>query len=185
MIPPTKNGLPAMAVVSAMQKCIRRGMEVEAMQFACELIHTSKALCSMACNRLEVISHEDIDTASQPHIVPFVRAACEQAKAWYDKDKLGKCRLPVGNAIRMMCRAVKSREGDHFQAAIGLKALLEDFVPEVPDFAIDMHTMRGKRMGRGLKHFREVGTKLVPQPEPDKYEKDAYRLWELRDTTAE
>ena len=31
MIPATKNGLPAMACVSAMQKCIRRGMEREAL----------------------------------------------------------------------------------------------------------------------------------------------------------
>jgi hypothetical protein len=34
MIPDTKNGLPAMASVSAMQKAIKRGMEKEAMQFA-------------------------------------------------------------------------------------------------------------------------------------------------------
>src|SRR5688500_11540318 len=120
MIPPTKNGLPALVCVSAMQKCIRRGLELEAMQFACELLHTSKAFCTMVTNRLEIISHEDIDTASQPWIVPFVRASCEQARAWYDPDKLGKARMPIGNAIRMMCRALKSREGDHFQAAVGL-----------------------------------------------------------------
>lgn len=35
MIPPTTNGLPAMACVSAMQKAIRRSMEREAMEFAC------------------------------------------------------------------------------------------------------------------------------------------------------
>lgn len=40
MIPDTKNGLPAMASVSAMQKAIKRGMEKEAMQFAVELMHT-------------------------------------------------------------------------------------------------------------------------------------------------
>ena len=36
MIPATRSGLPAMACVSAMQKSIRRGMEKEAMEFACE-----------------------------------------------------------------------------------------------------------------------------------------------------
>lgn len=30
-------------------------MERKAMEFACELIHTSKACHSMVCNRLEVI----------------------------------------------------------------------------------------------------------------------------------
>ena len=34
VIPDTKNGLPAMACVSAMQKAIRRGLEREAMEFA-------------------------------------------------------------------------------------------------------------------------------------------------------
>ena len=53
------------------------------MEFAVELMHTSKAFNSMVTNRLEVISHEDIDTAAAPHIVPFVRAACEQARDWY------------------------------------------------------------------------------------------------------
>ena len=58
MIPDTKSGLPAMACVSAMQKAIRGGMEREAMEFAVELMHTSKAFHSMVCNRLEVICHE-------------------------------------------------------------------------------------------------------------------------------
>ena len=61
MIPNTKNGLPAMACVSAMKKAIRRGMEREAMEFAVELTHTSKAFHSMVCNRVEVIAHEDLD----------------------------------------------------------------------------------------------------------------------------
>jgi hypothetical protein len=72
MIPDTKNGLPAMACVSAMQKAIRRGLEREAMEFACELMHTSKAFHSMVCNRLEVICHEDLDTLAAPWVVPFV-----------------------------------------------------------------------------------------------------------------
>ena len=183
MIPPTANGLPAMACLSALQKCIRRGMEREAMEFAVELIHTSKAFCTMVCNRLEVISHEDIDTYADPTIVPFVKTACDQARSWYvaDKRKLGKCRMAVGNAIRLMCRAKKSREGDHFNAAIGLKSLLEGYIPEIPDFANDKHTLVGKRLGRGIDFFRSESTKLIPKPEKDAYEDEAYRLWELRD----
>ncbi|MCP1831486.1 MULTISPECIES: hypothetical protein [unclassified Bradyrhizobium] len=65
MIPATRNGLPSMACVSAMQKCVRRGMEREAMEFAVELMHTSKAFASMVCKRLQIISHEDIDTAAR------------------------------------------------------------------------------------------------------------------------
>ena len=161
MIPDTKNGLPAMACVSAMQKCIRRGMEREAMELACELLHTSKGFHSMVCKRLQIISHEDIDTEAAPHIVPFVKAACEQAMAWYDAEKLGASRLAIGNAIRLMCRAAKSREGDHFAAAVGLRSLLEGFAPEIPDWANDQHTLAGRKLGRGMRALprgrREAG----------------------------
>jgi hypothetical protein len=127
MIPATKNGHNAMACVSALQKCVRRGLER-----AVELIHTSKAFTSMVCKRLEIISHEDIDTQSQPHIVPFVATAVAQALRWYDPDKLGASRMAIGNAIRLMCRAQKSREGDHFSIAVGLANQIEDKVPVIP-----------------------------------------------------
>ena len=85
--------------------------------------------------------------------------------------------MAVGNAIRMMCRAPKSRAGDHFEAAIGLASLLEGKKPTIPDWAHDMHTATGKRMGRGVEHFRTEGTKLVPAPKAaDPYEDEAYRL---------
>jgi hypothetical protein len=70
MIPETKNGLNAMTCVSAMQKAIRRGMEREAMEFAVELMHTSKGFHTMVCNRLEVICHEDLDTLACPTCSP-------------------------------------------------------------------------------------------------------------------
>jgi replication-associated recombination protein RarA len=180
MIPDTKNGVPAMACVSAMQKAIRRGMEREAMEFAVELMHTSKAFHSMVCNRLEVICHEDLDTLAAPSVVPFVATALAQSRDRYSKS-IGEARLMVGNCIRMMCRAPKSRAGCHFAAAIGLRSMLEDFAPTIPDYALDMHTMKGKAMGRGLDHFRKEGAKLVPEPtEPDPYIEEAYRLWALR-----
>jgi replication-associated recombination protein RarA len=180
MIPATRNGLPAMACVSAMQKAIRRSMEREAMEFACELLHTSKAFHSMVCNRLEVICHEDLDTAAAPHVVPFVATALAQSRERYSKS-IGEARLMVGNAIRIMCRAPKSRAGCHFAAAIGLRSLLEDYAPTVPDWALDQHTIAGRKLGRGLDHFREHGAKLIPEPtEPDAYEDEAYRLWALK-----
>jgi hypothetical protein len=103
-------------------------------------------------------------TPKPRRIVPFVKAACEQAMAWYDAEKLGASRLAIGNAIRLMCRAAKSREGDHFAAAVGLGSLLEGFAPEIPDWANDQHTLAGRKLGRGLDHFRKEGAKLVPPP---------------------
>ena len=56
------------------------------------------------------------------------------------------------------------RQGCHFGAAIGLRSMLEDFAPEIPDYALDMHTLKGKAMGRGLDLFRKEGAKLIPPP---------------------
>jgi replication-associated recombination protein RarA len=180
MIPDTKNGLPAMACVSAMQKAIRRGMEREAMEFAVELIHTSKAFHSMVCNRLEIICHEDLDTLAAPWVVPFVATAVAQSKERYN-SKIGEARLMIGSAIRVMARAPKSRAGCHFAAAIGLRSMLEGFVPTIPDWANDQHTLAGKKLGRGLDHFRKEGAKLVPPPTGhDPYEDEAYRLWQIK-----
>jgi hypothetical protein len=184
VIPDTRNGLPAMACVSAMQKAIRRGMEREAMEFAVELMHASRAFHLMVCNRLEVISHEDLDTISAPHVVPFVATAVAQSKERYT-SKIGEARLMIGSAIRMMARAQKSRAGCHFAAAIGLRAMLEG-APEIPDFANDQHTIAGKKLGRGLDHFRKEGAKLVPPPTgDDPYEDEAYRLWAIKQLPAQ
>ena len=143
------------------------------MEFAVELIHTSKAFHSMVCKRLEIISHEDIDTQADPAIVPFVATAVAQAMRWYDAEKLGASRMAIGNAIRLMCRAAKNREGDHFAAAIGLRSLLEGFAPEIPDWANDQHTMQGQagpwprslpqgRREAGAAADREIPTRTKP-----------------------
>src|SRR5258705_7559509 len=139
--PQTVHGLSAMDCISGLQKCIRRGLEREAMEFACELIHTSRAFTTMVCNRLQVICHEDLDTVVQPWLVPFVATACQQASLFYKPDRLGASRMMIGNAIRLMCRAQKSREGDHFNAAVGLANLLQGKVPEIKDWMPDQHTL--------------------------------------------
>lgn len=189
MMPKTIHGLSALRCVSAMQKCIRRAMEREAMEFAVELMHTSKAYTTLVCNRLQVISHEDVDTAMSPYIVPFVSVACRQALDMYDSavraKRMGKIRMPIGNAIRMMSRAPKSREADHFSAAIGLRSEIEHYVPTIPDWADDQHTSRGRKLGRGVEYFRMESTKLVPPPEkPDAYIEECYRLRHLKLGTA-
>lgn len=32
---------------------------------------------------------------------------------------------------------------------------------KIPDYAVDMHTFKGKLMGRSFKHFHEVGSQLI------------------------
>jgi hypothetical protein len=174
MIPATLHGLPAMAVVSLMQKAIRRGQERQAMEAACELMHTSKGFFTLTCNRLLVTVYEDIDTLAQPWIIPLVTDCISQAREWFDPEKPGKARMAIGTAIRAMSRAAKSREADHFSICVGL-ASEAGFVPTVPSWAEDMHTLAGRKLGRGLDHFRTEGARLIPPAPKDDYEDEAYR----------
>jgi len=181
MLPRTKHGLDSYECISALQKHIRRGNDLEAMRFAVEMMITSKAYFSRTINRLQVIVHEDIDTVAHPEVLLYADTAMSHAREWYDPDpmKLGKSCMAIGNLIRLLCRSPKSRTGDHFQASVRLASILEDYKPEVPDFALDKHTRRGKQKGRDLGHFRSVGARLNPMPKQDDYEEEAYRLWKL------
>lgn len=185
MIPFTVHKIAPHACISAMQKFIRRGMEREAMEVAVEMGHTSKGFATWVTTRLEIISHEDVGLAT-PEIITLVRTCCQQAREWYDAEKLGQWRMPIGTAIRALCRAAKSREGDHFQAAVGLRSQLEGYAPKIPDWVHDQHTIIGRKKGRGADYFRTVSTQLVPPPAtPDAYEDEAYRLWALKAEQAE
>lgn len=173
----TISGLNPFVCVSALQKCIRRGMEREAMEFAVELTRTSKAYFSWMCNRIEICAHEDIGLAD-PAVVVFVALSVEQARRHYKADRLGECMIMVGNAIRLMCRALKSREGDHYQAVCMLRSELDDYAPVVPEFAVDKHSHEGRKLGRGVEHFRSEAGRLFPAPaEKDPWEDEAYELW--------
>jgi hypothetical protein len=119
-----------MACVSAMRKAIGR----EAMEFAVELLHTSKAFHSMVCNRLEVICDEDLDTLAAPHVFPFVAAALAASR-----EVLG-AEVPCGLSLRCGHR--------------GLRSLLEDYAPTIPTGPTISTTIAGKKLGRGP----QVGT---------------------------
>jgi hypothetical protein len=123
------------------------------------------------------VSH---NTLAAPHFFPFVAASLAASRERYTKS-IGEARLMVGNAIRMMCPAPKSRAGCHFGAAIGLRSLLENFAPTIPDWANDQHTLAGRKLGRGLDHSRTEGAKLIPPPTADDpFEDEAYRLWTIK-----
>jgi hypothetical protein len=66
-------------------------MEREAMEFAVELTHSSRAFHSLVCNMLEVICHEGLDMLAAPHVFPFVAASSAASKERYSKS-IGEAR---------------------------------------------------------------------------------------------
>ena len=169
---PTQNGYNLNEVRSALQKEIRRGKEYEAMMWALEMIPRYERYLWRS---LLVVVHEDIGLANPGllRIVPECRRMYFEMRAW---DKTGL--LPLANAILMMARSAKSRLSDHFVCVC-----IDDFQNgkrlKIPDYALDKHTTQGKRLGRGLEHWMNDGTVLVPPPKDDQtiYQKEAEERW--------
>jgi replication-associated recombination protein RarA len=158
--------------VSAMQKSIRRGLAEEAGRFFFAMAEGKWFYWALA--RLKVVAHEDVGTGDMAAAM-FALRSCDDAKEWY-KAKNGAWRLAASNAILALARAKKSRQSDHFQAA--MRGRNFHSVPEVPDWALDKHTRAGKAMGRGFDHFRDVGSKLENEAGPDPWRDEAFATWE-------
>ena len=176
----TQNGHDFLDVVSALQKEIRRADERQAAYWAFELVPRYEGYL---WKRLKVIANEDVGIAT-PEIFAAVQALAEQYFEMRER-KDSSCPLPLTNAILLMCRAKNTRVADHLTIVMEqTKAREQDGSQEpipIPDYALDMHTKRGKELHRGLDHFRTEGAKLVGRDESvkDPYADEAYRL--LRD----
>jgi replication-associated recombination protein RarA len=154
----TNKGLDFYEVSSAFQKCVRRGLEDEAMYWAVELHESNYA--DYLWKRIKVIASEDIGLA-EPMLILQIQTLWENWKEQRKDDKVTQKtshRLFVTHAVLLLCRARKSRLVDHFNIYHFRSHQATDL--EIPDFAFDKHTRRGKRVGRGLDHFFEDGAKL-------------------------
>jgi hypothetical protein len=153
--PPTRRGLDFGECASALQKSIRRGDEEQALRFAVELEESGYG--AYVWRRLFVITSEDVGLA-EPHLPATIYALHGIAEHLRKKAAPGQrpWRLMLCHAVLMIARARKSRIVDHAL----IWASREDDPLEVPAVALDRHTMRGRKMGRGHQQFWEEGTLL-------------------------
>jgi len=159
----TKHGYNFDEVASALQKSIRRGMEREAAFWGVELFNS---YWKYVFNRLVVIAAEDID---DPQILQTVVSTA----IWVNELKKPPDVVVVVKLILMIVRARKNREADEL-ANLVLMDMEEGKLLEMPDWAVDKHTKRGKALGRDLKFFWEEGAKLE-NPLPSKYRDELYK----------
>jgi len=173
-------------LISALQKCIRRGMEEEAMYFSLELGNEGKSGFGLLHSRLQVITYEDIGLAN-PTIVTTVSQALVDMKSMYDNKK-GDWEMVLAYIMLLLCRTKKSRITDHFKILMKHKWKNPEKQYEIPDFSLDMHTSQGNLLGRskgslqGINHFIEEGEKLEHEnPEiNDIYKTPAQNLWKRK-----
>ena len=174
----TVRGYNYWEMLSYFQKCIRRGLEEDAMWVFYEM--EASGYFAHVANRLLIIAHEDISTGDL-EAVERTHKFVEYAKELYSKNKEAWA-LPISNAILMLCRADKTREADNFHAYIkGVRVSQPDI--EIPDWAIDQFTRRGKAMGRGAQHFKDESAKLGKSSIDDKglYYEQVWDLWMKED----
>ena len=173
----SKHGISADLLISAVQKCIRRGMEDLAMRFAYELYITSSFHEEKLWTRLLVISVEDIGFGD-PNAMVIVNTLNQLRKEFPYGD--GDRPIFFLYAIRYLCKQKKERSTDHIKNII-MRENAKGEIPEIPDYAYDMHTNKGRfELGRDVFYFMDEASKVIPLADDydDTYFKQLYKMYE-------
>ena len=141
----TKNGYVADEVISALQKEIRRGQVEEAAYWAYEMILSE--LESKLWSRLATIAAEDVGLADPQAVV--VVATLREAYFGFPAGRTDRFLYGLMGAA-YLAAAPKDRMVDELYHCLQ-KGLLGR--KEIPDYALDKHTARGRALGRGDDHF--------------------------------
>ena len=166
----TRNGYAGDEVISALQKSIRRGLEEQACMFAYELYISSPQLEEKLWRRLLTISVEDIGMGN-PMAAIMVNNLYQMSREFDYSD--GDRPMYFIHAIRYLCQSEKDRSSDLLKN-ICIKSFAMGKFPEIPDYALDKHTVRGQAMGRDSFHFLNEASKVYPQKEVDNDYKERY-----------
>lgn len=176
----TLNGYDMFEVVSAFQKEIRRSNEKNAMYWGVELYNSG--FIPYAWKRMIIMSTEDIGLA-YPNAPVIINALYEQYQKLSEAkgDKKGQNRLPYTQAILFLVRCPKSRHTDwalnyYFDSHL----FVDTKMMPIPEYALDIHTRRGKQKGKTINDFFNEGSLLEnhqEQPNEDFYKDTCKKRW--------
>lgn len=151
----TKKGYDFFQVASAFQKSIRRCDEEQSTFWGIELYESGYQ--SYAWKRMVIMASEDVGLGD-PDVIVKIMALKQSYDFLSSKNERSLPeRLPFMQAVLLLTRCMKSRYVDH--AITYYWQTHKDKFLEMPDYAYDMHTRKGKAMGRGLKYFYEESVK--------------------------
>ena len=159
----TRNGYAGDEMVAMLQKAIRRGKEEDALHAAYEMYITSPQFEEKLWRRLLCISVEDIGFGNPdaPNLV-YTLFKMRQEFPYNDGDRP----MFFVHAIRYLCRQKKERSSDHVKNLLNHEFEVGTKF-EVPDYALDMHTRRGREMGRDVYHFLTEASRVEPYYETE------------------
>lgn len=155
----TIHDFAADEVISALQKEIRRGNLENAALLAWEMLNTSEELEEVLWSRLQVISVEDVGFGDPQ--APLIVETLYQMHLRLPRPR-GDRYLFAIHALRFLCQSMKDRSSDELLNWLS-RAVESGLRPEIPDYALDVHTKRGQQLGRGLQHFLQEGAKVAPE----------------------
>jgi replication-associated recombination protein RarA len=158
--PPTLRGYDFGECASALQKSCRRCLVDDALYWGLELERAGYE--EYVWSRLFVICSEDIGLA-EPGLPADLSALYEQFRMLKARKNQARV-LQLTHAIILCAKAKKSRMVCNALATH--HTMIDEGIRDrqVPDYALDKHTLAGRRMRRGFRHFYEVGA-LVADPE--------------------
>lgn len=159
----TKRGYDLFEVASALQKSIRRGDAKTAGYMALEL--EASGYRRYVWKRLFVISAEDIAGCVTKEVEALYNAFMRINEGVKKLDK-PEGRIFIAKASILLAQAYKSRDADHLiiyvydrekisnkKANNILKTVTEADKMEIPEYAYDCHTAKGKAMGKTKEDF--------------------------------
>lgn len=171
----TANGYDLYECISAMQKEIRRCNETQALYWAFEagsvnLTTSDKAMKSedawdYVWHRLLVTASEEIGILD-PQAVILTQSLSQAHRMRRDQQI-------IAMAVLYLARSPKNREVNDFVAYVHNKRK-EGWKLPMPDYAIDVHTYRGKSMGRGGDYWWKEGRRINNAKGVNKYFKWIY-----------
>jgi len=154
----TKRGYDLYEVASALQKAIRRNETAIAGYFALELLESGYH--NYVWKKLLTISAEDCHGVITQEIDALRRAFEEQYKPGTKKG-----RIFLSKAVIILSQAPKNRDADHLTNLVYdtgvateaaekfLQELDETEIIDIPEYAFDCHTIKGKRRGKTKQDF--------------------------------
>ena len=151
----TQNGYVADEVISALQKEIRRGNVEDAAYWAYEMIVSD--LETKLWSRLATIAAEDVGLADPQAVV--VVATMREAYFGFPAGRTERFLYGLMGAA-YLAAAPKDRMVDELYHCLQ-KGLLGK--KEIPDYALDKHTARGRAMGRGEEFFWRESSALAQE----------------------
>ena len=173
------NGYDCDLLVAALQKEIRRGHEENACAVAFEMLSTSAEFEDYMWKRLKAICVEDIGFGDTQ--APILINALDQMRHSFPRGAEGV--LYAIHAVRYLANCKKDRSDDEMIDYLD-KGFEEGTLKiEIPDYAYDMHTLKGQKMKRGYEHFDKVAAQIYPEYEDrnKKYYNEIMKIYKYKE----